>query len=157
MHIARQRGEEIQPLQVFFPVEHRLIQMGDAPTLGNIAAKQSAQFLCGGAGGGVAPGAERRQLIAVPVKGQIPVHHGGDAKAPGGGQRLAQPVLHVRCQRRPRRLNAAPDILQRVGPVTVFQLVFPWMVPLGQHRKVRANQHRLDSGGAKLKADGSLL
>ena len=66
------------PGNVFFPIQNRLIQMGNAPPLGDIETKQSGQFRRGLSCDRILPGAEGNKEIPVLVKGQIAVHHGGD-------------------------------------------------------------------------------
>ena len=80
VHIARQGGQEGHMLHLLLPVQHGLEQMGDAPALGYIEAKELGQPGCRLPRGIVAPGAELSQLPALLVKGQITVHHGADAK-----------------------------------------------------------------------------
>ena len=110
----------------------------------------------GGGGHGVAPGAELRQLVAVLVKGEIAVHHGGHAKARQAGQLHAVAVLHVLFHVCIGVLQACPHILHVVGPYAVFQAVFPGVVAGGNGGMVCADQHSLDAGGAKLHAQHGL-
>ena len=51
-------------------VQNRLIQMCDAPALGNVEAEYLGQLGSRPAGGGVAPGTECRQLTPIAVKGE---------------------------------------------------------------------------------------
>ena len=86
---------------MFFPVQHRLIQVRDAPALRDVEAEQGCQFRSRRAGDGVLPSAERRQKVPVFVEGQIAVHHGGDAHSTNvfpafhPGQRGFQALPHL--------------------------------------------------------------
>ena len=151
--IAGQRREEGQAGQVFFAVEHRLVEVRDAPPLRNVEMQGRGQRFGGGAGDGVAPGAERHQQAAGFIKRQVPVHHGRNANAADIGKRCAEFGLHIGRQRGPGRLYAAPDIGFGIGPNAVFKPVFPHMVTLGQRGMVRPEQHRFDPGGAQLQPD----
>ena len=66
------------------------VQVGDAPALGDVEPEALCQQ--GGLllGDGIAPGAELRKLPALPVKGQVAVHHGRDAKGAQGAQLCAE-------------------------------------------------------------------
>lgn len=93
-----------------FPVEDGLIEMGHAPALGNVEVEPLGQRIGCGAGGGVAPGAERRQLVAVLVKGQVAVHHGRNAQGAHRGQRFAAGVPVVLGQVAVGILDARPRL-----------------------------------------------
>ena len=76
--VARQGGHMGDLRHMGFPVQHRLIQMGDGPALGDIEVKDLRQLPGGLGGDGILPGPEGHQQIPVLVKGQVAVHHGGD-------------------------------------------------------------------------------
>ena len=120
--------------------------MGHAPALGNVEVEPLGQRIGCGAGGGVAPGAERRQLVAVLVKGQVAVHHGRNAQGAHRGQRFAAGVPVVLGQVAVGILDAVPDFRQRVGPVPALKMVFPVVGAAGQHRTVGTCQNCLDAG-----------
>ena len=61
MDVARQGGEKGDVAHMLLPVEDGLVQMGNAPALGNVEVEPLAQILGGLPGGGVAPGAEGGQ------------------------------------------------------------------------------------------------
>ena len=124
---------------------------------GDVKAEQPGQLLRGLAGDGVAPGAELRQLIAVLVKGQVAVHHGGNAHGPHRGQRDAELVLHVPIQIGVAGLEAGVDILHGVGPDSVFQPILPVVAAGGHGDVVFVQQHRFDAGGAQLNAQNRVF
>ena len=157
MDVPRQRGKKVQPGQVLLPVENGLIQMGHAPPLGNVEAQERGQLLGRRTGDGVAPGAEGHQQVPRPVKGQVAVHHGGDADAAHGGQRQAEFALHIGGQRRIGGLQPVENFLLRIGPDPVIQLVLPGKIPLGQRGEIRPDEHRLDAGGAKFQPEGAFF
>ena len=92
--IARQSSDMGDLRNMLLTVQNRLIQVGNAPALGDIEAKEGRQFLRCLSGNSVLPGSERNQQIPVLVKSQIAVHHGGNAHSLN-----ALPVLYT-CQRR---------------------------------------------------------
>ncbi len=73
--VSGKGGQVGNPRNMLLPVEHRLIQMGDRPPLGNMKAEKFRQCCCGGAGNGVLPCTEGREQVPVLVEGQIAVHH----------------------------------------------------------------------------------
>ena len=152
VHIARQRGQEGDALHVLLAVQNGLIQVRDAPALGNVEGKQRRQLLRGLGGHGVAPGAEGGQLVARRVKGQVAVHHGRDAHGFQAREGLAEGFLRVAGQVRVCVLNARPYIVQMIGPYPVLQTVFPVVRAHGHGRVIRSDQHRLDARGAQLNA-----
>ena len=150
--IARQRGQEGNVPDVLLAVEDGLIEVGNAPPLRDVEVEALGQRRGGGQGGGVAPCAERRQLVPGLVKRQIAVHHGRNAQRAHGLQRLAVPAAVVGLQLGVGVLDPGPDIVKVVGPVAALQPVLPVMGTAGQHGTVRRGQHRLDAGGAELNA-----
>ena len=52
-------------------IKHGLVQMGDAPSLGNVELEEICQFCRSGASGGIPPGAERGQKFSALAKGQV--------------------------------------------------------------------------------------
>ena len=154
MDVPCQGGEEGHILHVRLPVEHGLVEMSNAPPLGNVERKPGGEGFGRGLGGGVSPGAEGCQQASVLVKGQITVHHGRNAQRSHLGEGF--PVLFpvVPFQVAVGILNTCPHILQMIGPVSAFKAVFPVMGAAGQDGTVRGGQYRLDTGGAKLNAQG---
>ena len=155
--ISRQRGQAVQPGQMGFSVQHGLIKMGRAPTLGNIEAKAFRQLLGGFSRDGVAPGAKGRQLISVPVKGKVAVHHAGYADSSHAPQRFAVPLFHIPKQRGIARLKPLVDILHGIGPDAVFQSVFPIEASGSNGLVIPVDQHRLDAGGTELNAQDGVF
>ena len=150
--VASQGGEEGDILHVRLLVQNGLIQVGDAPALGDVEAEEGAQLLRGLAGDGVPPGAELRELLSVPVERQIAVHHGTDAQRAHGGQLHAVFGLHIGFQRSEAGLQTPMDHVHGVGPDAVDQLVLPFKVTTGNGHVPLVDQHRLDAGGPQLDA-----
>ena len=157
VHIACQRGKKVQLGQMLFFVQHSLVQVGNAPALGDVEAERRSQLLGRCAGDGVAPGAERHQQFAVGIKGQVAVHHGGNANAAHLGQGAAVFLLYIGGKGGVSTLQALPDLFQWVGPDAVVQLVFPGIIPLCQRGMLRADQHCLDAGRAEFDAESCLF
>ena len=156
VNVACQGGQVSNILHMLFAVEHGLIQVRNAPALGNVEAQQLSQFSCSRAGHGVAPGAETCQLLAVLIKGQIAMHHGGHAKAGQLGQLGAKLGLHVLLQVGISILYAGPGFLQGVGPHAVHQRILPGVVAGCDRRMIFANQHSLDTGRAQFNTQDRL-
>ena len=77
VNVPGQRGQEGHVFDMGFFIQNSLIQMSDAPALGYVELKQLGQILGSFRRHGIAPGAERGQQLALRVKRQITVHHGG--------------------------------------------------------------------------------
>ena len=129
---------------MLFPVEDCLIQMGNTPALRNIEVEKRRQLFRRLASDGVAPGAEFGQLFSILVKGEIAVHHGRDADGPNTVQLAAQLFLHIRFQSGKAGLDTAMNHIQRVGPDSVDQLVFPFIVAGGKRYMLIVDQNRFD-------------
>ena len=84
--ISGQSSDISDVFHMLFFVQDRLIKVSDGPSLRNIEVEQFAQFLCRFLCNGVSPGSEFTQLPVIFVKGQIAVHHSGNADRPGGRQ-----------------------------------------------------------------------
>ena len=150
MDPARQGGEESQLGEMRFSVQQGLLQVGDAPALGDIEAEEGAQLRRRLPGHGVAPGAEGDEELARPVEGQVAVHHGGDADGPHGAELFAQLPLRVLPEVGKTGLQALFRVLQGIGPDPVLQLVFPG-IAAGSHGPVLfIQQHGLDPGAPQL-------
>ncbi|MPN43106.1 hypothetical protein SDC9_190665 [bioreactor metagenome] len=123
--IARQRCQIGKAGNMLLSVENRLLQMGNAPALGNVELKQLRQLRRGLSGGGILPGAEGREQFPRLVEREVAVHHGGKAHTANGGQRYAVLPPHILRQIPITVPQAAPYFLQRIGPATVFIGAFP--------------------------------
>ena len=123
--VSGQGGEIVQLRQMGLFFEHRLIKMRDAPSLRDVEAKEPGELFGGLSRDGVAPGAEGDEQLSVFVKGQIAVHHRGDAQRAHMGQRLAKLFLHVFFQISVAALQALVNLLERIGPDAVREAVFP--------------------------------
>ena len=156
MHVARQRGDKGHVGHVVLAVEDGLVQVGNGPALGNVEVEPLAENLSGLPGGGVAPGAEGGQQLALMAEGEVAVHHGGEAHGGHTGQLHPVAGFHVGGQVGVGILQPGPHVLQGVGPVAALIAVLPAVVAGGDGGVVRADEHRLDAGGAQLDAQTGL-
>ena len=138
-------------------VQHGLVQVGNAPALGDVEAEALCQTLRRLAGDGVAPGAEGGERFAVPVEGQVAVHHAGDAQGPHLREGHAVLLPHIPGKVRVAGLDAPVDLLQGIGPDAVLQLVLPVEAAGGRGDMALVDEHRLDPGGAELNAQGHVF
>ena len=152
--VACQGGEEGDVSHMVFLVQNGLVQMGNAPALGNVEVQGGGQLFGSLAGDGVSPGAEACQLVAVLVKGKVAVHHGGNADGAHLGECLAELFGNVLFQLPVAVLNTGGDGLHGIGPDTVHQLVLPFVGAGGDGNVVFVDEHCLDPGGAQLNAQG---
>ena len=156
MDIAGQRGQIADILDVGFLVQDRLVEVGNAPALGNVELEQIGEFLCRLPGHGVAPGAKRDEQISVLIEGQVAVHHAAEADGANGLERGVVLLKHLVAELAIAFLQACPNIFETVGPDAVFVAVFPLMASRGDRRMILADQHRLDARRAELDAKSGL-
>ena len=157
MQIARECREIGDPAHVLLAVQDRLVEMGDAPALRDVEVKERRQLFGGLAGDRVAPGAERGELIALAVKGEIAVHHRGNADRADCRKLEIILLLHVAAQRGKAVLHADAHVLQRIGPDPVDQAVFPLPVAGSDGNMLLVDQNSLDTGRAQLKPEYGFL
>ena len=156
MDITCQRGQEADLPDVGFLVQYRLVEVGDAPTLGDIELKQVSQFILCLTGHGVSPGAKRDEQIAVLIERHIAVHHGAEADDAYGLEAEAVLLKHLFAERPIALLQARPDIFETVGPDAVLESIFPLMASRGDRGMILADQHCLDPRRAELDAKSGL-
>ena len=133
VNVACKGGNVSDSGDMLLTIQNCLIQVCDAPSLGDIESEQLRQFLRGRAGNGVLPGSEGGQQLPVPVEGQVAMHHGADAHG-----------LHVF-----RILNTGygspeplPDRSQVIGPDSVRLGAGPGIVPGGKGQFLAVNKKR---------------
>ena len=141
--IGGQGGDVGDLADMGLAVQDGLIEVGDAPTLGHVELKELCELLRRIGGDGILPGAEGHQQVPVLVKGQVAVHHAGDA---GGGQTL--PVLQLG----EYLTQAPPGIGQVIGPDAVIIGALPLKVPGLHGGKALVDDYAFDTGGAQLHA-----
>ena len=134
---------------MLFFIQDRLIQMGHAPSLGNIKIKKFRKLYRCFFGNGIPPGTERHHQLSLFIESHIAMHHGADTKRSHLCQSHAVFGLHILCHFLIAVLQAVPDILQAVGPDIIFITVFPFMVSRGDRSIILSYQHSLDSGGSE--------
>ena len=147
--VASKRRDMRDLADMVFSVQNRLIQVRDRPALRNIEAEFSAQRLGGLAGHGILPGAERCQQIPVLIKGQIAVHHAGDAHRGDLARQLAEVA--------DRRAQALLHVFHVVRPHAVFQTAFPGIVAAFYDRMLLVKQHCFDPCRAEFDAEKILF
>ena len=150
--IPGQRSEIVDVSDMLLPVEDRLIQMGNGPAQWDVELEPLGQRGSRGAGGGVAPGAERCQQFSGGVEGNIAVHHGRKAHGAHPAELFPAGILHAPDQLAVSALQSRPYVLHVVRPVATLIAVFPVVLAGGQGDMIRADQHCLDAGGAQLDA-----
>ena len=79
VHIALQRGQIADILYMLLLIQNRLVQMGDAPSLGNIEFKQLCQLYRSLLRNGISPGTEGHHQLSRLIKGHVAMHHGAEA------------------------------------------------------------------------------
>ena len=147
---GRQAGDARRML---LGVEDRLVQVRDRPAQRNVEAEETGELIGRTPRVGVAPRAERREQVVVGVKGEVAVHHRGDADraiSRGGG---VVPLAHVSDQGGVGTLQAGDDLVKGVGPQAALQMVLPPVAAGGEHLVVGADQDGLDAGRAELDAE----
>ena len=145
MHIARERGDVGDVLDVRFAVQDGLIQVRGGPALRDVEAEGLGQLVRGLAGHGVLPGAEGREQVPVFIKGQIAVHHAGDAHRGDLARQLAEVA--------DRRAQALLHVFHVVRPHAVFQTAFPGIVAAFYDRMLLVKQHCFDPCRAEFDAE----
>ena len=153
--IAAEGGQTGNLVDVAFLIEDRLVQVGNAPALGDVEPEQFGQFAGCGSGDGITPGAERCQLVAFLVEDQVAVHHTGNADGSHFLKRLAELSLSVSFQLRETGLDTLDSICQFIGPHAVFQLVLPAVGAGSDDLMVLIDQNALDTGRAQLNAQNT--
>ncbi len=147
--IACQRRQEADVLHVLLPVQDRLIQMGDAPALGDMEAEHLRKLVRSLSGNGISPGPKRRQKPPLPVKRKIAVHHAAESDASHLRQRHAVLAFHILLQLSVAVLQSCPYVLHGIGPDVVLKPVLPVMPSGCDGGIVRIHQNGLDPCGTK--------
>ena len=156
MDIACQRGQIADILDMGFLVQYRLIEVGNAPTLGNVELEQFCEFLCCLSGYGVAPCTKRDEQISILIECHIAVHHAAEADGANGLERGVVFLKNLVAELPIAFLQACPNIFETVCPDAVFVLVFPLIASRCDWRMILADQHRLDARRAELDAKNGL-
>ena len=131
---------------MLFSVQNCLIQMRNAPTLRNIVVEQLRQLLRSFPCNRIAPGTKRNKQLILIIKRKIAMHHCADADCGKAMNFRIVFLLHILKKIRIASLQSLPDILQRIGPNSIFQPVFPFPCTLGNRNVVCCNEFRLDAG-----------
>ena len=131
-----------------------LIQVCDAPSLGNVEVEKGRQLLAGFLGHGISPGTEGHEKLSCCVERHITMHHTGKTDTADGRQCLAVFSPDILCQTSVAALQAVPDILQAVGPDVILQTVLPVMGAHSDGLMCFVYQNRLNSGGTELNTEG---
>ncbi|CCY84210.1 unknown [Clostridium sp. CAG:149] len=135
---------------MLFPIQHGLIQMGDAPSLGNVVGKELRQLLCRLPGHGISPGPEGHEKVSVLPEGHIAVHHGADSQGTHVFQLCSVGFPHIPGQIPVTGLKPRDNFLLRISPDSVFQPIFPAVASLGRRGQGAVCENCLDSRRAKL-------
>ena len=125
MGVARERREGGGAGHVLLAVNDGLVDVGDAPALGDVEREELRELARRDGRRGVAPGAERDEQRVIGVKRQIAVHHGRDAHGADVPQRHAVAPLHVGLERRIGALDSGDELVLSIGPVRTVEGVLP--------------------------------
>ena len=142
--ISGESGDMCDPADVLLAVQNGLIQMCDAPPLGDVEAEECGQLSCRCLGGGVAPRAEGHKEVIVGIKREIAVHHARDADRTKGGQIKTVTRADILLQCGVTRLDTRVDILKGIGKISIFVLVFPFKAAGGNGDIALVDEARLD-------------
>ena len=136
-----------------FVSKDRLIEMSDAPSLGDIESECIGQLIGGFFRDRVSPCPERNEETAFGIECHISVHHGAYADGTDSGERLAEPGLIVVLEISVTVLKTVSDRVERVGPdlsaVFVDQFVLPCVGALCDDLAALVRHYRLDPGGTE--------
>ncbi len=110
--------------------------MGNAPSLRNIKAEQAGKFRRRRPCNRILPGAVGGQEPAVAVKSKISVHHGGNSDAADFFKLQAVLILYAVSKLLIAVPEAVPDIVQGIGPYSVFIRACPVMAAGSNQIKV---------------------
>ena len=100
MDISRKRVDVRDVLDVLLAVQYCLVEVRNAPALGDVESEKFRQFGSSLLGYRISPGAERNQQIIILVERHVAVHHAGDshcAVARGNHAVFALDVLRKAC------------------------------------------------------------
>jgi hypothetical protein len=125
MYIACEGGEVLDVLHVFIILEDALIQMADTPAEGDVVVEELGELGSGLTGIGITPSAEGYEDLLLLVESHIAVHHSGETNGGEGLDFTVVLLLDVLAEVGIAVLKTVPNGLGRVGPETVYQLIFP--------------------------------
>ena len=154
VHIAGQRRQKRDILDMLFPIEDGLIEMRDAPALRDVEAEELRELGSGLTRDVVAPGPERSELFARLVERQVAVHHGTDANGADCLDLHVVAALHISRQAVERVLDAEPDLCEVVRPDAVLQLILPAVARRSQRLARFIDQNHLYVRRTELEAQG---
>ena len=155
MDIAGKCCEGSNIFDMIFLVKNCLIQMRNAPALGNIKLEQLGQFRGSSTGDGVTPGPEGCQLIAVFIKYQVTMHHARNANACHLLKRLAELCLCICLQLRKADPHTFHCVFQPIGPDTVGQIILPTVRTRSDHLMVFINKDTFNTGRTQFNAQNA--
>ena len=113
----------------------------------------SRELLHSFTGHGVSPCTECGKLIAVLVKWQVAVHHGGNADGTKRRELLCILLLEIFFQLCKTGLQASLHIGKGICPHAVDELVFPCVAAGGDRKIAFIQQNSLDTRGTEFNAE----
>src|SRR5215216_1481016 len=116
MDIACKCGDMADILDMGFLVQGRLIEMRNAPTLGNVELEQFRELLCGLCSDRVSPCAKWDEQIAIHIECHIAVHHGAETDSANGLDRGVVLLGNLEAELAIAFLQACPNILYTIRP-----------------------------------------
>src|SRR5690554_3795626 len=120
MDIACQGGLIADSFDMGFLVQYRLIEVGNAPTMGNVELEQFSEGRGSLRGRGVSPCTKRDEKISVLIECHITVHHGAEANGTNRLQRSVVILENLLAKLPITLLQACPDIFETVRPDAIF-------------------------------------
>ena len=153
VHVPGQCVQACHPRDVGLLVEDRLVEVGDRPAQRDGEVKQVGELGGRALGARVAPGPKWDQQLPRIVERQVAVHHRGHPERAQGGGAHPVPLLRIGAHQGDAGLHARPDVLQRVGPRAVDELVLPGVAAGGERGALRVDQHGLDPGRTQFDAE----
>jgi hypothetical protein len=112
MDVAGEGRQVGDVLDVALAVQYRLVQVRDAPTLGDSEVEEGGELVRRFPGDVVPPGAEGGEQLPVLVQGDVPVHHPAEAAGRGPLQDDAVALLHVLRQGSVAGGDPSPDVVR---------------------------------------------
>ena len=154
--ITCQCRKECHVFYMRFLIQNCLIEMGNAPSLGNMIREKLCQFVRSLFCDRISPGTERHQKRIVFVKCHIAVHHGAESHGSQTFDSYTILGFYIFHKASVTILQPHMNLIQAVCPDTIHIIVFPVMASRCDRGVIFSYQHRFDTGRAKFNTQHSL-
>jgi hypothetical protein len=155
--IRGKRGDSRQGSEIAFMAFGRIIEMGYAPPRGDMEPKQVGELFGILLRVVVPPCPKGNEEVVVFIEGEQTMHHRGNANAGEGGELKARFLLPFVFGLQIAFPDAFDRFLERIGPISIFESVFPFVDPRRQKLAVFRDQTALDPGGSQFDAQRNLV